>query len=72
MKKNFRKGQLHGDGKVTYTEGKIEEGEFRRGKRDGQGTRSFPNGEVWTGKFNRSKFNMNSPLLQRINKPTDL
>ena len=45
------KGQRHGQGTLTYADGKTYTGEFKDGERNGQGTYTWPDGHTYTGEF---------------------
>jgi hypothetical protein len=42
---------LYGNGKITFTDGTVFEGEFINGDLDGKGKKTYPNGKVEEGKF---------------------
>ena len=50
-------GKRHGQGTVTYSNGKKYVGEFKNGKKHGQGTETYPNGSKYVGEFKNGKYN---------------
>ena len=46
-----RDGQLHGQGKLTYPDGRVYEGNFQNGKYHGTGKLTLPDGYVQEGNF---------------------
>lgn len=44
------------EGKLTYRNGKVEEGEFNQGILDGEGKRTYPDGKVEKGYFENGKY----------------
>lgn len=48
--------QLFGQGKITYQNGDLEEGEFKHGKLNGQGKRTYENGVIEEGEFSFGVF----------------
>ena len=49
-------GKRHGQGTVTYSNGKKYVGEFKNGKKHGQGTETYPNGSKYVGEFKNGKY----------------
>ena len=48
----FKKGQIHGKGKIKYKNGDIYEGDFKQGIKEGEGIYRFKPGlRVYTGQF---------------------
>jgi hypothetical protein len=46
----FKKGQIHGKGKIKYKNGDIYEGDFKQGIKEGEGIYRFKPGlRVYTG-----------------------
>ena len=45
------KGEPHGQGTATFTDGGTYTGEWQDGNFNGQGTRTFPDGTTYTGKW---------------------
>ena len=43
----FRDGQPHGQGVLSFGTGECHEGAFRGGKAHGRGIRTFPNGSIY-------------------------
>ena len=50
-------GKRHGQGTVTYSNGKKYVGEFKNGKKHGQGTQTWSNGKKYVGEFKNGKRN---------------
>ena len=50
-------GKRHGQGTVTYSNGKKYVGEFKNGKIHGQGTQTWSNGKKYVGEFKNGKRN---------------
>ena len=50
-------GKRHGQGTVTYSNGKKYVGEFKNGKKHGQGTHTWSNGKKYVGEFKNGKRN---------------
>ena len=50
-------GKRHGQGSVTYSNGKKYVGEFKNGKKHGQGTQTWSNGKKYVGEFKNGKRN---------------
>jgi len=48
-------GKRHGQGTLTFSDGRKYEGEYRDDKRHGQGTLTKPNGDKYVGKFKDGK-----------------
>jgi hypothetical protein len=47
----FKHGQYHGKGMMTYTDGEKYIGEYLEGTRHGQGTYVFANGDKYIGEY---------------------
>lgn len=47
----FKQGQYHGKGMMTYTDGEKYIGEYLEGTRHGQGTYVFANGDKYIGEY---------------------
>ena len=48
-------GKRHGQGTVTYSNGKKYVGEFKNGKKHGQGTQTWSDGDKYVGGFKENK-----------------
>ncbi len=48
---HFRKGELSGKGKYTWSNGDVYQGNFRHGKMNGQGKYTWENGSVYLGNY---------------------
>ena len=49
-------GKRHGQGTVTYSNGKKYVGEFKNGKKHGQGTQTWTSGDKYVGEFKDGKY----------------
>ena len=49
-------GKRHGQGTVTYSNGKKYVGEFKNGKKHGQGTQTWSSGSKYVGEFKDEKY----------------
>ena len=50
-------GKIHGEGKVTFPDGRIYKGEFANGQIEGEGTYSYPDDHMYVGEFRNGKRN---------------
>ncbi|CUG90827.1 phosphatidylinositol-4-phosphate 5-kinase, putative [Bodo saltans] len=48
-------GRPHGEGRLTYKDGKVYQGEFSNGQRHGRGSLQHVNGDVYEGEFVEGK-----------------
>jgi hypothetical protein len=46
-----RNGKMHGEGALTFPDGRVYAGEFARGKIEGEGTYTYPDGRSYVGEF---------------------
>ena len=53
----FRRGKIHGQGILYFTNGNKYIGKWKNHYREGQGKLIFASGEIYTGHFRKSKFN---------------
>ena len=51
----WKKGEKHGQGEFTWSNGDKYEGEQKKGEKHGQGTVTFSGGGKWVGEFRRVK-----------------
>ncbi|NQY74905.1 MAG: hypothetical protein HRT90_09115, partial [Candidatus Margulisbacteria bacterium] len=47
----WKEGEMHGRGKMTYASGAVYDGERKKGKRHGRGKMTYADGEVYDGEF---------------------
>ena len=52
----YKDGKFHGQGTVTFADGRKYVGEFKGGHFNGQGTYTFPDGGQYVGEFKDDKF----------------
>ena len=52
---DLKDGKRHGQGTLTFSDGRKYEGEYRDDKRHGQGTLTKPNGDKYVGEFKDGK-----------------
>ena len=48
-------GERHGQGTVTYADGKKYEGQFSKGRKHGEGTQTWSDGRKYVGEWKKSK-----------------
>ena len=48
-------GERHGQGTVTYADGKKYVGQFENGRKHGEGTQTWSNGKKYVGEWNKGK-----------------
>ena len=47
----FLNGEMHGTGKMTYSNGDVYEGEFIKNEENGKGKITYSNGDIYQGEF---------------------
>ena len=52
-----RNGKIHGEGKLTFPDGRVYEGEFANGQIEGEGTYTYPDDRSYVGKFHNGRRN---------------
>ena len=50
-----RNGRMHGEGKLSFPDGRIYEGELVNGQIEGQGTYTYPDARTYVGEFRDGK-----------------